>query len=219
VRKYAEADVCPQSPRYALRPRLLTPYELYLRQRWAEGCHNGSRLYREVAAQGFTGSRILVALFVAVLRRQDSTGEQSRATTPALPSDHLRLRGAALLRLRRPVDCSAAERQALDQLIRLAPEVAKAVALSRRFLALLRERQGGQACGTWLADAVVSGIPELRRFAIKLRQDEAAVSAACTEPCSNGQTEGQVHRLKLLKRQMYGRAKVDLLRQRVLRAS
>jgi transposase len=219
VRKYAEADVCPQSPRYALRPRLLTPYEPYLRQRWAEGCHNGSRLYREVAAQGFTGSRILVAIFVAALRRQDSTGEQSIATTPVLPQDHLRPRGAALLVLRRPVDCSAEERQALDQLIRLAPEVANAVALSRRFLALLRERQGGQACGTWLADAVASGIPELRRFAIKLRQDEAAVSAACTEPYSNGQTEGQVNRLKLLKRQMYGRAKFDLLRQRVLRAS
>jgi len=218
VRKYAEADVCPESPRYAVRPRLLTPYEPYLRQRWGEGCHNGSRLYREVAAQGFTGSRILVALFVAALRRQDTTGEHRSATTPAPPEDHLRPHGAAMLVVRRPADRNAAEQQALDQLIQLAPEVASAVELSGRFLALFRERQGHLACASWLADAIASGIPELRRFAIKLRQDEAAVQAACTEPHSNGQTEGQVNRLKLLKRQMYGRANFDLLRQRILAA-
>jgi transposase len=218
VRKYAEADVCPESPRYAVRPRLLTPYEPYLRQRWGEGCHNGSRLYREVAAQGFTGSRILVAIFVAALRRQDTTGEHCPATTPAPPEDHLRPRGAAMLVVRRPADRNAAEQQALDQLIQLAPEVASAVELSGRFLALFRERQGRLACESWLADAIASGIPELRRFAIKLRQDEAAVQAACTEPHSNGQTEGQVNRLKLLKRQMYGRANFDLLRQRILAA-
>ena len=123
-----------------------------------------------------------------------------------------------MLVVRRPADRNAAEQQALDQLIQLAPEVASAVELSGRFLALFRERQGHLACASWLADAIASGIPELRRFAIKLRQDEAAVQAACTEPHSNGQTEGQVNRLKLLKRQMYGRANFDLLRQRILAA-
>jgi len=219
VRKYAEADVCPQTPRYALRPRLLTPYEPYLRQRWDEGCHNGSRLYREVAARGFTGSRILVAVLVAELRRQATAGEPVPAAVPVTPQDHLRPHGAAMLVIRRSADCTAAEQQALDHLIGLAPEVARAVELSRRFLRLFRERQGRRACETWLADALASGIPELRRFAIKLRQDEAAVHAACTEPYSNGQTEGQVNRLKLLKRQMYGRANFDLLRQRVLHAA
>jgi len=219
VRKYAEADACPQSPHYALRPRLLTPYEPYLRQRWEEGCHNGSRLYREVAAQGFAGSRILVAVFVAALRRQAAAGEQNTSPEAKTPQDHLRPHGAAMLVVRRSADCSVAEQQALDHLISLAPEVARAVELSRRFLALFRERRGSWACDTWLADALASGIPELRRFAIKLRQDEAAVRAACTEPYSNGQTEGQVNRLKLLKRQMYGRASFDLLRQRVLQAA
>jgi transposase len=218
VRKYAEADRCPEPPPYPPRPRLLTPYEPYLRQRWDEGCHNGSRLYREVAAQGFTGSRILVAIFVAALRRLDTAGEHRSATAPAPPEDHLRPHGAAMLVVRRAADCSAAEQQALDHLIRLAPEVARAIELSRRFLGLLRERQGSGACQTWLADAVASGIPELRRFAVKLRQDQAAVQAACSEPYSNGQTEGQVNRLKLLKRQMYGRANFDLLRCRALAA-
>jgi len=130
----------------------------------------------------------------------------------------LRPHGAAMLVVRRPADRNAAEQQALDQLLQLAPEVASAVELSGRFLELFRERQGRLACESWLADAIASGIPELRRFAIKLRQDEAAVQAACTEPHSNGQTEGQVNRLKLLKRQMYGRANFDLLRQRILAA-
>ena len=67
-----------------------------------------------------------------------------------------------------------------------------------------------------VADAAASGVPELRRFAIKLKQDLAAVRAACREAWSNGQTEGQVHKLKLLKRSMYGRAKFDLLRRRLL---
>jgi len=64
----------------------------------------------------------------------------------------------------------------------------------------------------------VSGIREIRQFALKIRQDEAAVQAGCTLAWSNVQTEGQVTRLKLLKRQMYGRAKFDLLRHRALAA-
>jgi transposase len=219
VRKYAEADVCPEPRPYPLRPRLLTPYEPYLHQRWGDGCHNGSHLYREVDAQGFTGSRILVALFIADLRRREADQEPTPSTAPAKRQEQLRPRGAAMLVVRQPPDCSAAEQEALDHLVRLAPEVASAIELSRRFLGLLRERQGSTTYATWLAEASASGIPELRRFALKLRQVDAAVQAASSEPWSNGQTEGQVHKLKLLKRQMYGRANFDLLRQRVLQAS
>jgi transposase len=218
VRKYAEADVCPEPRPYPVRPRLLTPDAPDLRQRGDEGCPNGSRLYREVAARGFTGSRILVAIFVAARRRREAAGERAPTTASATPPEQLRPRGAAMRVVRRPADCSAAAHQALDHLIRLAPEVARAVEWSRRFFELLRERQGSTAYATGLADALASGIPERRRFAIKLRQDDAAVQAACTEPWSNGQTEGQVHKLKLLKRQMYGRANFDLLRRRVLAA-
>ena len=82
----------------------------------------------------------------------------------------------------------------------------------------------GGAAGTRLlraldleqAQAKMSTIPELVGFAEGIRRDEAAVQAACTSPWSQGQVEGQVNRLKLLKRQMYGRAKLDLLRRRVL---
>ncbi len=66
------------------------------------------------------------------------------------------------------------------------------------------------------ADAIASGLPELKRFCEGLERDKAAVLAAIQLPWSNGQVEGQVHRLKLIKRQMYGRAGFLLLRSRVL---
>jgi len=219
VRKYAQADQCPERPLRPRRPRLLTPYEPYLLQRWAEGCHNGVRLYREIAAQGFSGSRIHVARFVAQLRRdQDTTPTIATSASPA-PSEGLTPRDATWLVIRPVQERTPAEQAALDQLAELAPDLERVVVLGERFLALLRQRQGHLACDQWVTDAATSGIPELRRFAIKLKQDLSAVQAACREPWSNGQTEGHVHKLKLLKRSMYGRAKFDLLRLRLLNAA
>ena len=83
------------------------------------------------------------------------------------------------------------------------------------FFTLLQERQGDQL-DAWLERAEASGVRELAAFADGIRRDQQAVRAACDLPWSQGQTEGQVNRLKLLKRQMYGRAKLDLLRRRVL---
>jgi transposase len=78
-----------------------------------------------------------------------------------------------------------------------------------------RERQP-EALAGWIERAEKSGLRELRRFALGLRQDDAAVRAALEEPWSQGPTEGHIQRLKTLKRQMYGRASFGLLRQRVL---
>lgn len=83
---------------------------------------------------------------------------------------------------------------------------------------MLRRREGARL-PAWLAAAEASGIDELTRFAGKLRADRDAVQAGLTLRWSNGQTEGQVTKPKPVKRQGYGRAKVDLLRQRVLRAA
>jgi transposase len=95
------------------------------------------------------------------------------------------------------------------------PAAAAAYPLAQGFGRLVRERQA-EALDVWLVDAERSTVPELRRFAASLRSDYAEVKAALVLPWSNGQTEGQVHRLKLIKRQMYGRANFDLLRRRVL---
>jgi transposase len=219
VRKYAQADQCPERRPAPRRPRLLTPYEPYLLQRWADGCHNGVRLYREIAAQGFTGSRIHVARLVAQLRRDRAADRPADLTAPRASPEGLTPRDATWLVLRRARDQTPAEHAAREQLKQLTPELERVLTLGERFLELLRERQGEPACDRWVADAATSGVPELRRFAIKLKQDLAAVRAACREPWSNGQTEGQVHKLKLLKRSMYGRAKFDLLRLRLLWAA
>lgn len=109
---------------------------------------------------------------------------------------------------------------------------AKIVArLARRFTALVRacsveNQQQGHAptnpateLNTWLTEARSCGVSAIETFAAGLEQDGAAVRAALSEPWSSGQAEGQVNRLKLLKRQCYGRASFDLLRQRVLLAA
>jgi len=88
----------------------------------------------------------------------------------------------------------------------------------KEFETLIRERREAEL-GVWLEAARASKLPELESFAVGIRRDEAAVRAAMRTEWSNGQTEGQITRLKLLKRQMYGRAKFDLLKARVLQAA
>jgi transposase len=80
---------------------------------------------------------------------------------------------------------------------------------------MIRERTGHQL-DAWLIEAQASHLPELKSFAVGIQQDKAAVLAGLTLPWSNGPLEGHVNRLKLIKRSMYGRAKLPLLRQRVL---
>jgi transposase len=215
ARKYALADECPMPKAYPPRQRLLTPYEPYLRARWAEGCRNGKQLHREIVAHGFRGTRPLVATFVAQLRRTERAGMQSAPITTV--GDPLTPHTAAMLLLRRPERCSDGERAAIEQLRACHPDIATTMAFTERFTTIVRERRG-EELSPWLADAQASTLREIGQFAVKIRQDEAAVRAGCTLSWSNGQTEGQVTRLKLLKRQMYGRAKFDLLRQRALAA-
>ena len=97
------------------------------------------------------------------------------------------------------------------------PTIAQIATLTETFARMVRTRTPSEL-PTWLETVLTSGLPDLKRFATGLQQD-AAVREACKLPYRNGQTEGQVTRLKLLKRQMYGRAKLDLLRQRVLHAA
>jgi len=95
------------------------------------------------------------------------------------------------------------------------PALAAARRLTDRFTDMVRNAREGALEG-WLEEAE-SGL--LGAFACGLRRDQAAVAAALREPWSNGQTEGQINRLKTLKRQMYGRANIDLLRARLVAAS
>lgn len=106
----------------------------------------------------------------------------------------------------------------LDVLLEQCPVVKIAAEICSEFETLLRNRRA-DGLDSWLEKVTGGTLPELRRFAEGLQDDLAAVRAAFTLPWNNGQVEGQVHRLKLIKRQMYGRANFDLLQHRVLFAS
>ena len=110
---------------------------------------------------------------------------------------------------------AAPDRTYVERLLALSSTLATVRDLAQRFAALVRVHTA-DALTPWLADADNS---ELRGFAASLRGDEHAVRAALTLPWSSGQVEGQVTRLKLIKRQGYGRAKLDLLRARLVRAA
>ncbi|HEY9282665.1 MAG TPA: transposase, partial [Pyrinomonadaceae bacterium] len=120
--------------------------------------------------------------------------------------------------LLRPEKLKDEEKEVVELLRRLAPEVARARELALNFVGMIRGRRPDEL-RRWLIDALRSEIPELVSFANGLTDDVSAVKAALEYEWSQGQVEGQVHRLKMIKRQMYGRGKLDLLRARVLYAA
>jgi transposase len=199
------------------RQRLLEPYEPYLLQRWSEGCRMATVLWREIRAQGFAHSVSNVQRFVAELRREGPPPDNRPRTALTKPHGPLPRLVAALV-LRRPETRTEEQRTYLKLLRGEDAAIAVAVDVAEDFLDMLRGREG-ERFPDWLAKAEASGIDELARFAGKLRTDGDAVQAGLTLRHSNGQTEGHVTRLKLVKRQGYGRAQVDLLRKRVLRAA
>ncbi len=203
------------------RPRMhsLDPWRSVLERRWAEGCRNGARLWRDLRDAGFKGGMRVVTEWA----NRQRLLEPKRQFGPAPASATQRLRQPAAYPTRRVTRMLTADlplladsdRAYVERLLGLSPALAAARDLALRFGALVRARSAN-ALTPWLADAANS---ELRGFAAGLRQDEQAVRAALTLPWSSGQVEGQVTRLKLVKRQGYGRAKLDLLRARLVRAA
>ncbi len=120
-----------------------------------------------------------------------------------------------MLLARRPEKLRPDEQQLLAKLNECCPEIPILYDLTQGFATVFREKKS-ESLKTWLDQARGTGLPEIRHFCDGLRRDEKAVTAAVLLPWSNGQVEGQIHRLKLVKRQMYGRAKFNLLRRRVL---
>ena len=205
VIRFAAADTFPDRARRQRVSGMLAPFEPYLRKRWQAGCHNQMALWREIMTQGFTGGYRTVARFLTQL---DPAGTPVAAAgcTP---------RQAVGLLMRRPADLTKAETEAWLALPKIHSEVERAITLGRQFIQMTRQRQADKL-DAWSEAVADSGIPELHRFVGKLDQDRAAVQAGLSLPWSNGQLEGQINRLKFIKRSMYGRAKFDLLRQRVL---
>ncbi len=221
VRRYALADVFPERAPHRRTLSQLLPYSDYLERRWAEGCHNGVALWKEVQAQGYPGSRRMVAQWVCQRRVEPAPRSQGHETTVPLSTAPVRKassRRLAWLLLQDPTTLTPPERTALTTLGERSPTVTTALALIRSFAEMIRT-QTPSAFAPWLAAVAQSDITILHTFADGLKQDEQAVVAALTWPWSNGPLEGFVNKIKTIKRQMYGRGSFPMLRQRVLLAA
>jgi transposase len=193
------------------------PDEPHLLRRWAEGCRTATVLRRDIQRQGSRHSVSNVQRFVAELRRAGPPPMGKARTTLTKPHGPPPRQVAAIV-LRRLEQRDDEQHAYLARLSATDPAIATVIELAEDFLVMLRRREG-ERLPAWLDQAEASGLDDLKRFAGKLRTDLAAVQAGLTLRQSNGQTEGHVNRLKLLKRQGYGRAKLDLLRKRMLLAA
>jgi transposase len=177
-------------------------------------------LFRAIVEQGYSGSYQTVARYVHQLRQAQGLPlrpfplRRLRRTIVDRRRLLLTPRRAAWLVLRRPENLKAEEKEQFVR-IKANKHFASAVALAETFIELVRNRQGEQFDG-WLEQALQSNILPLRRFAEGLKEDYAAIKAGLTLAVSNSPTEGHINRLKMLKRQMYGRAGLPLLRSRFL---
>ncbi len=200
----------------------LALYLPYLRQRWASGAHNGLQLFREIKDRGYTGSRALLGRMIAEWRTElppkPRQGKPCKPRLAAKPGQRrLSSRSASFLMILPSERLTPVGRQQVAQICQTSDELHTVYLLSQEFVTLLKERQA-EALDGWLKRARESYVSELGSFVNGIRRDYAAVRAAFSLPWSNGIVEGHVNRLKFLKRQMFGRAHLDLLRVKVLHA-
>jgi transposase len=219
VYTYLRRDT-PPAPRSLQRSgQVLRPYMPYLIRRWREGISDSRQLWREIRALGYAHSARTGGRFITRLRRTADAGlppesQGSPYTRPQGPS----ARAVSFAMMRPAAKRSRDAQTYLKHLCEVDMRIARADALIQAFLAMARERRGHDL-EAWMAEVTHSEIEELVRFARGLQEDLNAVKAGLTLEWSNGVTEGQIHRLKLVKRQGYGRAGFALLRQRVLQAA
>ncbi len=203
------------------RKPLIEPYKDYLIKRWNQGCRNAQLVYRELKEQGYTGSdQPVQRYFVQVRKKKDG-----RKFKPVDPANEAPVQAPP----KRPPTASQVahwitfkedqrlewQQKYLTQLCEADDEIAQTSVLIEDFTTMLRER-GGERFDGWLSRVEEQGVSELQSFANGLKKDYDAVKAGLTLEWSQGQVEGQVHRLKLIKRQMYGRGSFKILRKRVL---
>jgi transposase len=200
---------------------LLDPYKPYLLSRWNAGCREALALFAELKGQGYPGSYPTVARYAQRLRQAQGLSARQRFTRKPVPAvsepetPRLTPRRATWLVLRRPDTRDAREAPVLAALEEQHPALAEATALAQDFAQLVRQRQPDQL-EPWLERATSSLSEAFQRFAKRLREDYDSVKAGVTLPWSNGPVEGHINRLKMLKRQMFGRAKLELLSRRFL---
>ena len=222
VYRYKDLTEPPPRRAYKRKKSVLDPYVPYLLRRWNEGCHNGKKLYREIRERGYRNSEEICARFTAQLRRAEARGKppssvpraRGRAALAGLSPTS---KNVAALFMRREEKLNREQKEYLKRLCEADEALADAWRLTQEFNGTVRNLEGEKLDG-WLEEAEACKALAMRRFAAGLKKDLDAVRAGLTETWSNGPVEGFVHKLKLLKRQGYGRAGFDLLRARMLAA-
>ncbi len=214
VMRWLAAEQFPERrPRRIRARRQLDPYANVILARYDAGLENASQLARELRGLGYAGTNASVRRYLMDLRQHRPRNLAS--TGPVRGPPRYTVRQTTWL-LTRPDDaCTADEQVYVDRLVAACPALGEARRLALA-LRLMLKTHDGAALSTWLAQARQT---ELRVFAHGIARDQDAVLAAILFQWSNGPVEGHVHRLKLIKRSMYGRAGFALLRQRVLRAA
>jgi transposase len=211
------------APQRGQRRSSIDPFKDYIAQRIAHGCINALQLFKEIAAQGFTG------VYETVWRRVRRTARQAALQSGQLfPNSMTIAHRPSCANLPMPAvfeitrwlmdkthTLTTQQTDLLQQWLALVPAVSAGRDAAHRFTEILTKRQSEQL-DDWIADATTSTVTTLRQFAKGIQADHDAVLAALQLPWSNAQLEGQVNRLKVIKRQMYGRAKFDLLKIRVM---
>lgn len=176
---------------------MIDDYRLYLHHRWMEGCTNAAALTREIQQLGYRGD-------INTVRRHLRPYRTGTIPTDA-PLPHLTVSRVTDWIMRRPEHLTDTERKCLGELCERSPALATTTEYARRLAAMVRERRSEHlVLDVWLADVRLDGQRELRTLAAGIRRDRAAVLAALTTTFTSGAVEGNVTRIKLLKRQMYG---------------
>ncbi|ABX07663.1 transposase IS204/IS1001/IS1096/IS1165 family protein (plasmid) [Herpetosiphon aurantiacus DSM 785] len=220
VARYHAIHDGPPPQHHAHRRSVLDRFKPYLIERWNTGCLNAAQLCLEIQAQGYQGTAHTVRRYVTQLRKASGL--------PAWSRDGAARRGhvgqawpcGSLTQLvwelvRQPTKQAAWLRPLTEDLRTRHPQLDSAITLMESFYAMIRNREP-TGFAPWLAQAHQSGCAAFVRLARSFEADAAAIEAALTMRWSQGPVEGTIHRLKLVKRQMYGRANLDLLVRRVL---
>ena len=211
IKRYLKYEEYPKKIPGGAKTSKALPFEDYLRRRWREGETRHMQLWREIKEQGFDGSPQSVYRFVCKFPRTNSSKELPTPLKVKIWS----ARKVSSLMSQPFEDLDEASQNFLRVFYKQCPKANMASQLARKFKNMT-DKLRRKHLDRWIEMALQSGISSLKSFAKGIQQDYDAVKAAVSMKWSNGQVEGQVNRLKNIKRQMYGRAGFKLLRKRIL---
>ncbi|MFG2045795.1 transposase, partial [Dactylosporangium sp. NPDC048998] len=213
VRRFADATSIDELLANTRRDSLIDPYTSYLHQRWNDGCTDTATLYAEIREQGYRGSVQTLRRYLQPLRPVEGSTRR-RLPAPSTPPPPKPRRVAKWI-MSDPAKLKIDDQRKLEAIRRRSPALDALAGHVQDFADMMRKLRGARL-PQWIAAVLASDLVQLHSFAKGLQRDLAAVTAGLTLPWSSGAVEGQVNRVKMLKRQMYGRAKFDLLRRRIL---